>query len=247
MPATRIRNAVLLAGTLWLAACQTTAPAPSNAGAGDSAPTPPAEVGAGYAEAARDHGGTVFTLDAAKSTVRLYVFRGGAAAKAGHNHVFAAPGIEGKVYVPDDPKQAQFDVRVRLEDLAVDDPAWRAETGESFSGERSRSDIEGTLRNMKSEKGLDAAKFPDVRLVSTAIQGDWPILVADVAVTLHGKTHAQSVMLTVKRAPDRLEATGTLALKQSDFGVEPFSVLGGLLAVQDAVAIRFDLVGMPTP
>ncbi|HKY93084.1 MAG TPA: YceI family protein, partial [Nevskiaceae bacterium] len=185
----------------------------------------------------------------AKSMVRLYVFRAGAAGqKAGHNHVFGVPKFEGKVFVPDGaPTNARFDLRVRLEDLVVDDPAWRAQTGDTFAGARSAEDIAGTLKNMLGPKGLDAAQFPDVRLTSVSVQGDWPILVADVAVTLHGRTRTQPVMLVVRRAPDHVEAAGTMVLRQSDFGVEPFAVLGGLLAVQDAVAIRFALVGAPAP
>jgi polyisoprenoid-binding protein YceI len=236
-----IRRLTLAAGVLWLCACQTTAPRPEV-----TAPPAAGEVGAGYADLARA-GGKVLVLDPAQSTVRLYVFRAGAAGqKVGHNHVFGVPKFEGKVYVPDGaPAAAKFDLRVRLEDLVVDDPAWREQTGDTFSGARSPEDIAGTWKNMLGPKGLDAAQFPEVRLTSVAVQGDWPILVADVAVTLHGKTHTQSVMLDVKRAADRIEAAGTLVLKQSDFGVEPFAVLGGLLAVQDTVAIRFDLVGVP--
>lgn len=238
-----MRGPAVAAAALFLCACQATAPQPEV-----TAPPAAGEVGAGYADLARG-GGVVHVLDPAKSTVRLYVFRAGAAGqKAGHNHVFGIPKFEGKVYVPDGPPAgAKFDLRVRLEDLVVDDPAWRAETGDTFAGERSPEDIAGTLKNMKGPKGLDAAQFPDVRLTSLTVQGDWPILVADVAVTLHGKTRTQPVMLTVKRAPDRLDVGGTLVLKQSDFGVEPFSILGGLLAVQDVVAIRFDLVGAPAP
>lgn len=233
----------MLAACCGLCACQATAPRTEV-----TAPPASGPVGEGYAELARS-GGVVHVLDPQHSKVRLYVFRAGAAGqKAGHNHVFAAPAFEGKVYVPEGaPGGVRFDVRVRLDDLQVDDPAWRAETGDSFAGERSAEDIAGTLRNMKGPKGLDAAQSADVRLTSVKVEGDWPVLVVEVAVTLHGETRSQSVMLDVKRAPDRIEASGTLVLRQTDFGIEPFAVLGGLLAVQDVVAIRFHLVGAPAP
>ena len=228
-----------------MSACQS--PAPS--AAQPASPVPAADYAAEYAALAKSESGTVYALDAAASTVRIYVFRGGAAAKVGHNHIFAAPQLEGRAFVSKDGAvgKSRFDVRVRLDQLTLDDPSWRAGTGGGFAGERSQSDIEGTRRNMLGKKGLQADAFPFVTLKSMSVSGDWPVLVADVAVTLHGVTRTQAVLLRVQRGADRLQASGSLVLKQSDFGIEPFSVLGGLLAVQDDVAVSFDLVGNPAP
>ena len=38
-----------------------------------------------------------------------------------------------------------------------------------------------------------------------------------------------------------LHATGTLRLRQTDFGIDPFSVLGGALTVQDELALTFEV------
>jgi polyisoprenoid-binding protein YceI len=51
------------------------------------------------------------------------------------------------------------------------------------------------------------------------------------------------VPLSVEGLPDRLSVTGSLVLRQTDFGVQPYSVLGGMLAVQDEVIIEFKLLG----
>jgi hypothetical protein len=51
------------------------------------------------------------------------------------------------------------------------------------------------------------------------------------------------VPLTVTGWPERLQVTGSLVLRQTDFGVQPLSVLGGLLAVEDAVVVEFTLQG----
>lgn len=191
-------------------------------------------------------GGQVYAVDPAQSKVRIYVFRGGRAAKAGHNHVLDAPQFEAYLQLPsDDVAQARFDLRFRLDQLRVDAPALRAETGDAFAGERSASDIDGTRRNMLGPRGLDAERFPLVSLRSVTISGDWPMLVAEVEVTLHGISRRQLVPILVRRSEGRLTASGSLALRQTDFGAEPYSLLGGLLAVQDAIAIRFDLVAEP--
>jgi hypothetical protein len=44
-----------------------------------------------------------------------------------------------------------------------------------------------------------------------------------------------------------ITASGELTLKQSDFGITPFSVLGGALAVQDQLELRFELSAQPQP
>lgn len=236
---------LLLPLCLSLSACRSPGPVAAQTGF----PAAVADYDAEYSALAKSEAGTVYVLDAAASAVRIYVFRGGAAAKAGHNHILAAPKFEGRAFVPRDEAvgKSRFDLRVRLDQLTLDDPAWRAETGGGFAGERSQSDIEGTRRNMLGKKGLQADAFPHVTLKSVSISGDWPVLIAEVAVTLRDVTRTQPVLLRVQREAGRLRASGSLVLKQSDFGIEPFSVLGGLLAVQDGVAISFDLLGAAAP
>jgi polyisoprenoid-binding protein YceI len=92
---------------------------------------------------------------------------------------------------------------------------------------------------------LQADQFPLVRLRSLAIEGDWPLLVAQVEVTLHGVSRTQAVPLQVERSAALLKVSGAFTLRQSDFGVTPFSALGGLMKVQDAVAISFNLIAVP--
>ncbi len=235
-----IQPIVCLLSALLLGACAPLAPV---------VPAPPAETDAetlSEVYRALTSPGTVYQLQPALSQVRIYAFRGGRAARAGHNHVLDAPQFSGYVLVPDGaPTQARFDLQFRLDQLRIDDPAQRAETGGSFAGARSPSDIEGTRRNMLGPRGLDAERFPWVSVRSLAISGDWPMLVAEVDVTLHGVSRQQTTLLTVQHTPQRLTVGGSIVVKQSDFGVEPYSLLGGLLAVQDAVAIRFELVGEP--
>lgn len=222
-----------------LVACQTAAPQPAA-----TAPTPQADLRAEYQALAQT--GTVYAVDPAASQVRIFVFRAGAAARLGHDHVLSAPKFEGYVSLPSEQAaDARFELRVPLADLVIDDSNIRAETGGSFSGERSADDIAGTRRNMLGERGLQADQFPIVRLRSLAVEGDWPILVAQVEVTLHGVTRTQAVMLHVERSATQLKVEGNFTLRQSDFGVTPLSVLGGLIKVQDPVAISFRLIATP--
>jgi hypothetical protein len=189
-----------------------------------------------------DEGVAVYRLDAADSDVRIHVFRGGRAARVGHNHLLQLPRLEGYVAVPTEAvSDAHFDLRFALEDLVLDDPALRAETGGAFADPLSESDIQATRRNMLGTRVLDADNHPEVRLRSQQIGGDWPFLLARVVVTLHGQESEHEVLLRVTRDAERMRVQGQLLLRQSEHGITPMSILGGLLTVQDAIAITFDL------
>lgn len=220
-----------------LAACQ----APASKATSPAAPDRLPELQQSFAS--RPAGpGQRYRIDPAASQVRLYAFRAGAARRQGHNHVLSVPQFEGEVRVPsENPADAAFAIRVPLAALVIDEAAVRAATGGSFTSPRSDEDIAGTRKNLLGPKGLDAERFPDLWLHSVLVAGDWPVLVAEVAVTLHGVTASQPVVMRVERDPQGLRARGSFALRQTDFGLTPFSVLGGLLAVQDEVAIDFDL------
>ena len=184
----------------------------------------------------------VYVVDPVTSQLCIYVYRAGAAAQLGHNHVLSAPKFEGYVSLPSTKAtDARFEIRLTLSDLVVDDPAARVESGPEFASKRSASDIEGTRRNMLGERGFDVEHFPIVRLRSMSIEGDWPVLIAQVEITLHGVTLVQPVNLRVDRDDEQLTVSGSFVLQQSDYAMTPFSAFGGLMAVQDGVVIAFEL------
>jgi polyisoprenoid-binding protein YceI len=245
----RACNALLTACfALWLCACQAPPAKPdvsATADASIAAATIPDDetLGAEYRRLAAT-GGKVYVMDPAASALRIYVYRGGLAARSGHNHVISAPRFLAYAHVPgEEPAQARFDLTLPLHDLVVDDPQLRAKIGGNFAGERSESDISGTRRNMLGPRGLDADQYPVVHLKSVSIAGDWPMLLADVTVTLHGVRQVVPVVLHVEHDATSISASGSLFLRQSDFGIQPFSLFGGVLSVQDVVVMDFLLTG----
>jgi hypothetical protein len=213
---------------------------------------PPPEAPASPSPAALDDysaadyagGGHVYVLDAAASQVRIYAYRGGRAARAGHNHVLSVPAFTGYAFLPaQDYSQARFNLQFRLDQLVLDDPQARKDAGGAFAGELDADSIQGTRQHMLGERNLDAARYPLVTLRSTAVAGEPPRLVATVEVNLHGVSRELLVPLELSVDGDTLEASGAFALRQTDFGAQPYSVLGGLIAVEDPVSIQFHLVG----
>ena len=191
-------------------------------------------------------GGKVFTLNPKLSTVKIYAFRAGTAAKLGHNHVLSSPQFSGFVYLPrDETSGARFDLEFRLDQLEIDNPENRSNLGSAFSSTPTPGSIKRTRDHMLGEDNLQADQFPFVRIHAIRIAGEAPKLAAEVQVELHGQQREMWVPLSVEGLPDRILVTGSLVLRQSEFGVQPYSVLGGFLAVQDEVVIEFSLLAQP--
>lgn len=191
-------------------------------------------------------GATAYHVVRTDSQLRLRVYRAGPLAALGHNHVISTSDIRGVVYVQSKLERSGFKLHVPLRSFVVDKAAQRAQEGAGFEAEPSASARTGTRANMLGSAVLDAAKYPDMTLRSLGMVGPpWYPRIA-VRVTLHGTSHDYVVPTALFHAPHgRLIATGGLTLKQSDFGIKPFSILNGGLRVRDSVDVSFHLVLAP--
>ena len=236
---------LLACGLLW--SCTTTLPpvplAPREAGVYQAKQLEPDTLSAQYAQLGAA-GGRVMRLQPEASEIRIYVFRGGRAVNLGHNHVLSAPEFEGFFYWPEQgASAARFDLVFRLDQLVFDLPSHRAALGPAFAAVLSDAAIAATREHMLGPENMQADRYPLVRIHSLEITGEAPKFVARLAVELHGQTRDMRIPLTVTGLPQRVSASGSMVLRQSDFGVQPYSVMGGLLAVQDDVVLEFSLLG----
>ena len=216
---------------LLLAGCSTV---PSQA--------PEASPAAAALSAPRTGEGRFYRLDAKTSAIRIHVFRSGAAARLGHNHVMAAADITGYVQVPDGKVEAaSFALEFRLDAMQVDPPELRQVLGAGWASAVSPEAIAGTRTNMLGEAGLQAERFPAVRIRSLQLSGEAPKLAVQVDVELHGQHRLQWLPVNVYIGENAIKATGSLVIRQSDFGLKPFSVLGGLLSVKNELVVDFEL------
>jgi polyisoprenoid-binding protein YceI len=211
-----------------LAACATTVePPPATTGR-------PADFPDASYQGLRSGGAPVYRVDPARSRVVVVVRRGGTLAQFGHDHVVASHDVGGFVA----PSAGRADLYVPLDALVVDPPALRLETG--LDTRPSDADIAATRRNML-EKVLETGRFPYATVAVTPPSGE-PSQPHEVALTLHGVTRAVEVALDVRSAGDEVVATGSFAIDQSQFGIVPFSILGGAIAVKDRLDITFQIV-----
>ena len=204
-------------------------------------PPPAAAVAAETAESSVPAGATVYTIDAERSVVTLRVYRAGRLAKLGHNHVITSANEIGRAWTNGTPATSGFEVRVAVTELIVDDPAARAAAGPDFPGQLSEAAREGTRSNMLRAEVLDGVRYPEIVVRAGSIGGTWDQPTVAASVTLKGQTRSIDVPLTIVRTDDTIVVRGAFSVLQSDFGITPFSIGGGAIAVADAVEISFEI------
>jgi polyisoprenoid-binding protein YceI len=146
---------------------------------------------------------------------------------AGHSHLIEARGFTGEVvYYPARPSSSHLDITVRTDSLEVltpPDPAERRKVAESMR-----------------TKVLRTAEYPEIKLVSRQVAPSADGFRVVGALTLVGQTREIPIDVVARIGPDTLEAASTFSIKQTDFGITPFSGgPGGAVKVADRVT--FDI------
>jgi hypothetical protein len=176
-------------------------------------------------------GHPVFGIDPALSLVVIEVHRGGSLARLGHDHVIASHNLRGYVA----PNDARADLYIRLDELVVDEPELRAQAG--FDTQPSEAAIAGTRDNMLGQFHVE--QHPYAVISAESADPDATLLWLNVSITLNGITRAERIAVKLEQTADQVTVNGSVALEQTEFGIVPFSILGGAIQVQDRVDVRF--------
>lgn len=207
------------------------------------APAPPTKVPAPQLE-----GATIYTIDPDASQVHVLVYRGGPMARLGHNHVMTVKALSGRVWVhPQQLSRSGFQLEFPVNDVVVDDREARLAAGNDFPPDIPDKDKAGTRTNMLRAEVLDGAQYPKIELASTRIAGRLPQPEITAAITLKGARREIPVPATVTVDAHRVHAKGEFTLRQTEFGITPFSVALGAVQVQDELRVRFDLSAVTAP
>jgi hypothetical protein len=219
------------------------------AACGASKPRERPAVGAGTGTPLPHSGPTAYSIDGARSELRLLVYRAGPMARLGHNHVILNRAVHGWVDGATRPESASFLLIVPVADFVVDDARARSEEGRDFAAEVPEEAKAGTRHNLLGPALLDAERFPNLTIASVSIERSAGLagtgnLAATVAINVAGHRSSRLVPFVLTSTPERLSAEGTVVLRQSELGLTPFSVMLGALQVQDEITVRFSLVAV---
>lgn len=190
----------------------------------DSEPEPPLVPAVDQRLAARDS--VVYRL-ARSSRLQVKTGKAGLFGFAGHTHVIEARGFTGEVvYYPGRPSSSHLDITVSTERLEVLTPPDTAEIRKVTESMRTRV--------------LRTEEYPEIRLVSRQVVPSPDGFHIIGALTLVGQTRELPIDVVARIGLDTLEAASTFSIKQTDFGITPFSGgPGGAVKVADRVT--FDI------
>ncbi len=225
----RLRLAALVS---LLAACAT----PPDFRALPADTTPPLRPPSAAPQATR------YTVDAERSEIRFLVFREGPLAALGHNHVVQAQGVVGEIYLAAEFSQSQFWLSIPVAGLVVDAAAARAQEGEQFASAPDAEAIASTTKNMVGDRVLQAGRYPRIDVRSVALGGSASAPLLTVRIKLGAAQRNLTIPVAVAYLDQEIRVTAQFEIKQSDFGIAPFSVLGGAIRVADTVKVRLQIV-----
>ena len=157
------------------------------------------------------------------------------------------PELGGVVYHHPQLERSAVDLAVRVDEVQVDPEDLRARQGDAFRTEVSDHARQSTRNNMLGQRVLDAGDHPYVLIRSTGMRESADGITVRFDLSLTGETRSFEVPVTYRKERDRILAWGEFPLVQSDFGIEPYSVLGGALKVRDELELVFKLSAETIP
>jgi len=205
-------------------------------------PVPPVPTPTQPAEQPESKGAASYTVDPAASDVNILVYRGGVMARLGHNHVMTAKSLKGAVSLHPDLAQSSFEIEFPVAELVVDDAQARQAAGADFPGEIPQKDRDGTRKNMLRAEVLDAEHFASIQLKSIQVAGSLPSAQVVTRITIKDASRDITVPVNIVTSANRLTAAGQFDIKQTDFGIKPFSIGLGALEVVDQLTVKFNIV-----
>ncbi len=232
--------ALALTATLLLAACSR-GTGPDDAA---SARLPAKDASAAPTVPAAEPAGVTYAIVADESLLTLRVYRAGALARLGHNHVIASRHLQGRLRLGASLADSSLSLTIPVTLLTIDEPELRALAGSDFEAAVPDSARSGTRDNLMSPALLEGGRFPGIEIESGSLSGSLPgrvmatlqIRVRDVQTRLELPVNVEQPDATT------LVASGEATLRQSQFGLVPFSVMMGALQVQDEMQLQFRIV-----
>jgi len=163
-------------------------------------------------------------VDRERSTLTVFAYKSGLFSGFADDHEIRAPITSGSIV---EAGNLSVEIAVRSAALVVLDPKLSA---------AKRSEVQ---TRMVGPEVLDVSRFPDIAFVSTSIAPTgtdrWTV---NGRLTLHGETRPATFAVTRQGG----QYSGTVMLKQSDFGIRPISIVGGTVKVKDELKVEFVIV-----
>jgi polyisoprenoid-binding protein YceI len=171
------------------------------------------------------HAGT-HEVGPGNATLSVHTERGGAAAKAGHDLLIHVTSWQGKIVVG----ESADDICL---ELSADPASLRVQEGHGGMTELDDADLENIHETIDDE----VLQRREIAFRSTAATVEGDVIHVDGELTLSGNSHPVSFDL---RVGDDGAVSGAAELRQTDWGMKPYSALFGALKVADELRVELD-------
>jgi len=167
------------------------------------------------------------------SVLQVHTYKAGLFGMFGHEHDIRAQAFEGTViYNPRNTSASSVTVTVRTDSLIVV-PA------------SDSSDIPDITRTMREEV-LRVDSFPEITFTSTAIEFQDSTVHVRGDLTIVGRTQPVEMDLVLKLTPPVLHVQGSFTVKQTAFGIKPYSTALGTVQVKNEITFLLDVRAIPS-
>ncbi len=198
----------------------------------------------------RDAAAEEFEIDTENSLIAVITHKAGIIALVSHNHLIYAQDYDATLNIDgDDLTSATFRISFPTKNLVVSDneghERWnpailRAGILEKPLEKTSPKNRAKIREHMLSQKQLHAKKFPKIAAKLTQVReddaeepGHTHTHLATLELTLHGQTVTHDFPTTMAFDEGVLHIEALVTCNFSDFGIKPYSALGGAIKNQD--------------
>jgi polyisoprenoid-binding protein YceI len=178
-----------------------------------------------------------FLLGPDSGRVLIKTGRAGLAARAGHDLTIEITRWSARVTVPetgDGVAAASVTADLDLGSLAVREGAGGAKP----LTDKDRREIESTARKILGQGGQATAVFTSTRVIASGEAGaSGGAGAIEGTVTLNGRSRAARLQVA---SPAAGRYRGTVTVKQTDFGITPYTGFFGALKLRDEIGVEFE-------
>ena len=177
-----------------------------------------------------------YTIAPAESSFWVFVAKAGLLSGFAHDHNIGVKTFGGKVTIPQaGAAGGSLTLDVEAKSLTVLD---------TKPSEEDRKKIAAAMHS----EVLESEKHPRIAFKSTGVKdlkstGDNAYtFTLEGDLTLHGVTKRIAIPVALTVTPQMLRATGKYTLRQNEFGIKPYSAVGGTVKVKNDVIVNFNIV-----
>ncbi len=177
-----------------------------------------------------------YTIVSGESSFWVFVPKTGLLSGLAHDHEIGIKSFTGKIVVPETGAGGgSLELDVDAASLTVLD-------------KKPSEDDKKKIANSMHNEVLESAKHPKINFKSVSVNdlkptgGDGYNFTLSGDLTLHGVTKRIAVPVALTINAKELRAVGKYTLRQTDFGIKPYSAAGGTIKVKNEITVNFNIV-----